>query len=329
MSAAQARCPAEERIMRPVALFSLSGSETIAAVAPGELIGRSDLAALCIDDPRVSEAHAMVSLRSEGLMLLALRGRFRMQNKVYTELCLEPGLEVELADGLTLRCEEVVLPLQLTALKIPGLPMLTLTRTMTLFMQEQSAPRIAQGYHAGGDAIFWAVGEQWRARTRESEAPQSLQFGQRVRIGALDIEVVPIALRDAARGQTRAADLAQPLSLQSLGEAVRVTRDRQPPAIISGVPGKICAALVEGGRAMSWRQLTQRVWPDDASLESALRRRFDAGISRLRERLQQLGVDDGIIRLDGAGFVILTLEPEDASDEAPESSELPDVQHTP
>lgn len=41
--------------------------------APGDLIGRLPGAALQIADPRVSEAHAMVSLRAGELVLLALR----------------------------------------------------------------------------------------------------------------------------------------------------------------------------------------------------------------------------------------------------------------
>ena len=291
--------------MRPVALFSLNAEESMSAVAPGEWIGRSDLAALCVDDPRVSEAHAMVSLRGEGLMLLALRGRFRVHGKVCAELRLEEGLRVELADGLAIYCHEIILPEQLTGLNIPGLPLLTLTSTTTLFTQS-AQPRVMSGYHAGGDAIFWAVGSQWRMRTPHISS-RVLVLGERLHVGELEIEVVPISLGDAARPHTRGT-LRSPLDVISLGDAVRIHRHGEAPAVISGIPGKLCAALVDHGSAMSWRELTQAVWPDDASLESALRRRLDAGISRLRERLQHLGVDDKIVRLDGAGFVTLSLE---------------------
>ena len=46
------------------------------ALIPGDLIGRMHTAALHLDDGRVSEAHAMVSLRDGSLRLLSLRGGF-------------------------------------------------------------------------------------------------------------------------------------------------------------------------------------------------------------------------------------------------------------
>ena len=47
-------------------------------------------AALHLDDPRVSEAHAMVSIRGSELKLLALRGRFQIDGLPYaTRLCCQ------------------------------------------------------------------------------------------------------------------------------------------------------------------------------------------------------------------------------------------------
>ncbi len=47
---------------------------------PGDIIGRLWSAALHVDDARVSEAHALVSLRGRELQLLALRGRFAVDS---------------------------------------------------------------------------------------------------------------------------------------------------------------------------------------------------------------------------------------------------------
>jgi hypothetical protein len=51
--------------------------EQIVAAGPGAIIGRSHTAEVRIDDGRVSEVHAYVSLRASQLVLLALRGRVR------------------------------------------------------------------------------------------------------------------------------------------------------------------------------------------------------------------------------------------------------------
>jgi pSer/pThr/pTyr-binding forkhead associated (FHA) protein len=43
-------------------------------LGPGDIIGRLETATLRINEPQLSEAHALVSLRGEQLVLLALRG---------------------------------------------------------------------------------------------------------------------------------------------------------------------------------------------------------------------------------------------------------------
>jgi len=61
--------------MHPYVSFRLPSGKLV-ALGPGDVIGRSDRAALCLSEPYISEAHAMVSLRSGELKLLSLRGPF-------------------------------------------------------------------------------------------------------------------------------------------------------------------------------------------------------------------------------------------------------------
>ena len=67
-------------------------------LGPGDIIGRTWTAALRLDDPGVSEAHALVSLRGETLKLLALRGRFLVDG--------QPSVDVDLAPGQHLRISQ-------------------------------------------------------------------------------------------------------------------------------------------------------------------------------------------------------------------------------
>ena len=63
---------------------------------------------------------------------------------------------------------------------------------------------------------------------------------------------------------------------------------------------------------MDWRSIAACVWPGDVSLQSALRRRFDAGLARLREKLDSLTTDgEELVRLDGAGMLTLALTAQD------------------
>ena len=72
-------------------------------LVPGDLVGRIWSAALRLDDPGVSEAHALVSLRGEELWLLGLRGRFLVEGQPRTEVAMAPGMRVRLSPLTELR----------------------------------------------------------------------------------------------------------------------------------------------------------------------------------------------------------------------------------
>jgi hypothetical protein len=94
---------------------------TVYRLVPGDLIGRVWTAALTVEDARVSEAHALVSLREGALVLLALRRLLRVEGREVRQVVLSPGLEVELADGVGLRVDAVELPETVLALEGAGL----------------------------------------------------------------------------------------------------------------------------------------------------------------------------------------------------------------
>ena len=81
----------------------------------GDIIGRLWTAALSIDDARISEAHAMVSLRGDELKLLGLRGRFALSDRPLSEVLLCAGQRIALARGYAIDVVDVVLPETVTA----------------------------------------------------------------------------------------------------------------------------------------------------------------------------------------------------------------------
>ena len=103
---------------RATVRFLILGGRSV-ALCPGDMIGRLESAALPIDDPRVSEAHAMVSLRGGRLCLLALRGRLVVRRAAASVVRLEPGVRISLVEGIELVVEAVELPD--TALALEGL----------------------------------------------------------------------------------------------------------------------------------------------------------------------------------------------------------------
>ena len=84
------------------------------------MIGRSYTADVRIDDGRVSELHAYVSLRASQLVLLALRGRVRCGERDVPRLELRPGQRIELAPEIAIDVVAVELPEQVLAIEADG-----------------------------------------------------------------------------------------------------------------------------------------------------------------------------------------------------------------
>lgn len=290
-----------------MAVFQVGDEKTLHVLGAGEQVGRSDLAALCIDDPRISEAHAMVSLRGQGLKLLALRGRFRVDGEPRHEISLAPNVSVELAPSLFLHCIEVLLPNQVLAIEFAHLPRLIPSSTTTLYARP--TPRVKHGYDPGGDAILWTVGEHWRIQVMATGEVIKLDDTHAMDIAGLTLGTCQVPLTEMAYPRTRAPSVTA-LRIERCGDRVKVwqhDREEQLPVLIAGVPGKICASIIAHDHTAQVQEIIADVWPDDASLEHALRKRFDMGLKRLRIRLEQLGFGPETLVLDGSGTLVLKL----------------------
>jgi len=266
------------------------------------------MAALCLEDPRVSEAHAMVSLRDGALKLIALRGRFRHGGKVLSEVELTPGLEVELAGQITLHCEQVEMPESMLGLLIASELEVMLTTTLTLYTED--FPTLRRGYDPMGTAVFWSTGSQWKV-TQASGPAVTLNVGDHLELDGTTIEVISIPLERAAHTRTRRT-IRAPLAFACHQAHVDVTPQGQSLIRITGIPGKILLSLLRSEGTASCAQVIGDVWPADASAPQALRRRFDAGLKRLRDHIECL-IPEGerLVTLDGTGVISLTLAPSD------------------
>lgn len=273
-------------------------------LAPGDIVGRLRTAALPLDDGRVSEAHAMVSLREGELRLIALRGSFAVGGRPLAEVALEAGLAVQLARGLCLQIEAVHLPEQVLGVEGDGLPRQALPGVCSVL----SGPRLMRGWRDEAQAWIWSTGERWSLRDAHGAA-RPVAPGDTWGDGALRFVALP--LRAAGQPATRRhGGVDAPLVVVSTYDSVTLHRAGDRVCTFGGIHARLVGELVAMGGRAPWRVLAGELWPsiDD---EALLRSRLDVTLSRLRRRLRDARVRTDLVQPDGAGTIELVLYPHD------------------
>ncbi len=281
---------------------------TLKQVASGDLIGRLPSAAVFLDDERVSEAHALVSLRGADLKILSLRGRLVVDGKAMTEAVLEEGMVIEPAPGLELTVADVTLPDAVLALQGDGLPRQILGGTTSVLLTPR--PAIVQRYVGDAVAWVWPVGDGWRYRIGAGVA-HVLAPGDVFEAGGHRFEAVGDPLAQAGRLDTRATP-AEPLPLTMVThyDVVHVWAEGGVEAHFDGLMARILSELATFTVPIEWEGVATAIWPKEQDRQ-ALRSRWDVSLSRIRRRLRTSGLRDDLVRSAGIGLVELHLRPGD------------------
>ncbi len=279
----------------------------------GDVIGRLWSAALPIDDPRVSEAHAMVSLRGSRLKLLALRGRFAVAEVPLTELELAVGQRIELAQGLAIEVLEVELPEVVMALEGPGLLRQVLPAVSSLRIGARVA--LEAGFHPDAHAVVWSDGRAWRMRRLdEASAGTSFEAGDTLTIGDRTFVASSVPLDLVGQPITTAqGGIDEPLHLVVRYDTAHVFRGGQTLVVLDGMGARILGELVAIGVPAPWEVIARELWPDEIDAYG-LRKRWDVALWRMRRKLREGRIRPDLIRPDGSGNVELCLARGDTLD---------------
>ncbi|MDO9280635.1 MAG: FHA domain-containing protein [Pseudomonadota bacterium] len=283
--------------MRAFVTFRLP-DDRLVNLEHGALIGRLRSAALVLDDPRISEGHALVSLRGGAFSLLSLRRMFAVDGRPRSDVTLRPGLRVSFADGLVLAVEAVHLPEAVLALEGDGLARTVLPGVCALRLGPPV--QVVPQHDARADAWIWSIGDAWRLRLAGPNAEdRPLAPGDEVWVGGRSFTAVlqPLDPSDATHMD---GGIAAPIRLVSRFETVTIHRAGHPPLVLVGQLARILSELVSMGGLAEWDTLAREVWPDEKDV--ALRRRkWDVSLARLRQKLKEAGVRGDLLRPDGMG----------------------------
>lgn len=286
----------------------------VQVLVPGDVIGRTARAALRIDDPRISEGHAMISLRGADLMILALRGRLSVHGHAATEARLTPGARILLAGVVPLRVGEVALPDKVFALELrarggewtspvavngvavvePGPPPCLVAR-----FDPQAAVTVWDHEHG----VFFRFPGRADALAGEGA------------VVALDDELearvahVPLS----ALGAEATADVGRfDVSLTVLVhyDTVHVRPSSGASVVFDGLLARILSEVAALSTPVAWLPLARLVWKDEDD-EHILRYRWDQAVSRIRKKLRAGRIRSDLLRSTGVGLVELMLGPHD------------------
>lgn len=277
----------------------------------GDLIGRLWSAALKLASPDISEAHALVSLRGGELHLLSLRGLFAYRGKPCKDLILAPGQEIAFSREITIHVVDVVLPDETLGLEGDGLPRQPLTGVASLHLRPR--PSVSAGARRDADAVFFSVDDQWMVRTAAGTEP--LEPGWTLDHDGGVVRVVPLSLDRAGQRPTVAMGRVDaPMRIETHFDAVHIHRDGAPTVTLTGHAARLITDLGAAGTSLPWEDLARSLWKD-AAHRDALRKRFDAVLSRTRRRLREDGLRTDLLSSDGGGNLFLLLRPEDTLDD--------------
>jgi hypothetical protein len=278
-------------------------SGTVVALGHGAVIGRLWSADLQINDARVSEAHAMVSLRGRDVRLLALRGRFVVDGQRLSDVVLSAGLRVVLAKGLELEVVAVQVPEAVLALELPGGVRQVIGGVTSLFGGLH--PRVVAGWDGGAADYVWPTGAAWM---RGTDVPVELLPGDQWEVDGALFRAVELPVEGAAPTAVDPS-YAQPITLTARYDTVHIARAGEPVVVIAGQMARVLTELVAAGVPLGWEPLARQAWSDgDRDL---LRHRWDMQVRRLKQKLMAHGLRKDLVRADGSGLIELVLGPDD------------------
>jgi len=293
--------------MHPHVSFRLQGGQLV-ELSPGDIIGRSDRAALCLSEPYISEAHAMVSLRSGELRLLAMRGRFSVDGRPASQVALRPGQRIVLASRAVLVVDAVAVPTEVLALAIDGLAPQVLSAVCSLSVAP--SPHLVPGFVPDADAVFWTSGETLNARIAERPTEQ-LRVGSAFELHGRRCEVVALEFEAPSHAPTQeSTEVGAPLHLILNYDTVHITAGAER-LTLDNISARIVCELAAVRAPLAWREVARQIWGREPLAESVLRERWDSSLARLRKKLQAARLRTDLVHTTGNGLVELVLGPGD------------------
>ncbi|MBX2801857.1 MAG: hypothetical protein KTR31_29530 [Myxococcales bacterium] len=264
----------------PSVVFVLPDERRV-RMLPGDVLGRGRRSDVVVQDPRVSEAHAMVSLRRGGLWWLPLRPG--VHGQVGPDVLLAPGASVTVLDELQLRVESLTLPATVDVLQVDhGAPIVLDHPEWHIAASGDARP----GPHREAVAVLWRTDGRWWCRGGEGPARQ-LAAGVGMVVGGRQLHLGAVP-SDSQGSFTADNQPVPPVRIRSWEGFSEVGLGSLAPVRLTGNPHRVfrlLARLVPDGGTVHWQEVASRLWP-----HSDWSSNWYTNLPRIREQLRKKGL---------------------------------------
>lgn len=306
-------------VLAPSVHLALPSGDT-AYMTVGDIIGRSHTAAVVIDDPRVSVAHAMLDVRSGRASLLRLRRSLYVDGVEASSVTLKPGIRIALSPDADLAVTVQTVQVPTHVLSVEGLlpvPVDLYNDLAILPAHERNRPFTVQTrrYTPGALAHIYSGDGTWKIHIRGA-SPEPLFDGWQGQLAG-----VPLHARARLLGEDDQLDtMATVHGIRITARYESVTIDdgtRRRPIVIGGFPARILSEVIEcGGGPIPKKDIAEQIWnsPADRDLdEQILCARLDRHLGILRTKLHSAGLPPDLLSRNGKALLELKLGPHDTA----------------
>lgn len=256
---------------------------------PGSIIGRLAKADLRIDDPRISEAHALISLRGNSLKMLALRGSLTIKERIRGETVLDKDMEIKLTDEHVLKVVSVHLPEYVLTVQYQDE---TISLTETEMSIHINPLRFEKNILSTAVFWVWQSGEAWwyqRVGSPETKQPIPLETT------TIDTFTFSFCKLIDSGFHTESNKLRPPLKMAISTDVTQITFNNRF-AVFTGRQHDVIKALADltikqNIPAVSKDTLTETLWPNYKTQD----KNWHMANRRLKEAFKEAGLPQNLI----------------------------------